>query len=178
MSNQKRKNEYNKARRVIPEMCDIALKRKCNFDELLVTGCTESFDNFQCNQWLKFRQNNNSFVSGCVRYSDAILMEFHRAHLTHWGRVTHIHVGNLTTIGPDNGLSPGRRQAIIWTNARILLIVPWGTNFSEILLGIQTFSFKKMHLKMSSAKWRPFCLGLNVFISLPLKLSVKTHTNW
>ena len=81
--------------------------------------------------------------------------------LTHWGRVTHICVGNLTIIGPDNGLSPGRRQAIIWTNAGILLIGPWGTNFSEILIGIHTFSFKKIHLKMSSAKWRPFCLGLN-----------------
>ena len=33
--------------------------------------------------------------------------------LTHWGRATHICVGNLTIIGSDNGLSPGRRQAII-----------------------------------------------------------------
>ena len=82
--------------------------------------------------------------------------------LTHWGRVTHICVGNLAIIGPDNGLSPGRRQAIIWTSAGILLIGPWGTNFSENLIGIQTFSFKKMHLKMSSAKWRPVCLDLNV----------------
>ena len=82
--------------------------------------------------------------------------------LTHWGRVTHICVGNLTIIGPDNGLSPGRRQAIIWTNAGILLIGPWGTNFSEILTGIDTFSFRKMHLKMSTGKRRPFCLGLNV----------------
>ena len=82
--------------------------------------------------------------------------------LTHWGRVTHICVSNLTIIGPDNGLSPGRRQAIIWTNAGILLIGPWGTNFSEILIGIYTFLFKKIHLEMSSAKWRPFCLGLNV----------------
>ena len=82
--------------------------------------------------------------------------------LTHWGRVTHICVGKLIIIGSDNGLSPGRRQAIIWTNAGILLIGPLGTNFIEILIGIQTFSFKKMHLKMSSAKWRPFCLGLNV----------------
>ena len=77
-------------------------------------------------------------------------------HLTHWGRAMHICVNKLTTIGPDNGLSPGRRQAIIWTIAGILLIGPLGTNFSEILIGIQTFSFKKMRLKMSSAKWRPF----------------------
>ena len=82
--------------------------------------------------------------------------------LTHWGRVTHICVGDLTIIGSDNGLSPGRHQAIIWTNAGILLIGPLGTNFSEILIEILTFSFKKMHLKMSSAKWQTFCLGLNV----------------
>ena len=88
--------------------------------------------------------------------------------LTHWGRVTHICVGKLTIIGPDNGLSPGRCQAIIWTNAGILLIGPWGTNFTEILIGINTFSFKKIHSKMSSAKWRPFCLGLNVLTHLPL----------
>ena len=72
--------------------------------------------------------------------------------LTHWGRVTHICVGKLTIIGSDKGLSPGRRQAIIWTNAGILLIGPLGTNFSEILIEIQTFSFKKICLKMSSVK--------------------------
>ena len=82
--------------------------------------------------------------------------------LTHWGRVTHICVGKLTIIGSDNGLSPGRRQVIIWTNAGILLIGPLRTNFSEILSEIHSFSFKKMHLKMSSAKWRPFCFALNV----------------
>ena len=71
-------------------------------------------------------------------------------------------VVKLTIIGSDNGLSPGRHQAIIWTNAWILLIGPLEINFIEILIGIQTFSFKIMHLKMLSAKWRPFCLGLNV----------------
>ena len=78
--------------------------------------------------------------------------------LTHWGRVTHICVGKLTIIGSDNGLSPGRRQAIVWTNAEIMLIEPLGTNFSEILIGTQIFWFTKMRLKMSSAEWRPFCL--------------------
>ena len=81
---------------------------------------------------------------------------------THWGRVTHICVSQLTIIGSNNGLSPGRRQAIIRTNAGILLIRSLGTNFSEILNENHTFSFKKRHLKMSSAKWWPFCLGLNV----------------
>ena len=82
--------------------------------------------------------------------------------LTHWGRVTHICVSKLTIIGSDNGLSPDWRQAITWTSTGILLIGPLGTNFSEILVEIYAFSFKKMHLKMSSGKWRPFCLGLNM----------------
>ena len=64
-------------------------------------------------------------------------------YLTHWGRVTHMSVSKLTIIGSDNGLSPDWRQAIIWTNPG-------------------TFSLKKMRLKVSSAKRRPFCLGLNV----------------
>ena len=79
----------------------------------------------------------------------------HSILLTHWGRVTHICVGKLTIIGSDNGLSPGRRQAIIWTNAGILLIEHLGTNFSEILF----------HSRKCIRKWRPFFLGLNVLIS-------------
>ena len=76
--------------------------------------------------------------------------------LTHWGRVTHICVGKLIIIGSDNGLSPDRRQAFIWTNSGLLLIGPLGTNFSEISIEILTFSFRKMRLKVSSAKRRPF----------------------
>ena len=92
-------------------------------------------------------------------------------NLTHWGRVTHICISKLTIIGWDNGLLPGRHQAIIWTNAEILLIGPLGTKFSEILIEIHTFSFKKMHLKMSSGKWWPFCHNLNVLNGLaPIKL--------
>ena len=81
--------------------------------------------------------------------------------------MTHICISKLTIIGLNNGLSPGRCQAIIWTNAGILLIrtlVAWslqaiiwtnagillirtlGTNSSEILSEIHAFSFKKMHL--------------------------------
>ena len=89
---------------------------------------------------------------------------YNTCYLTHWGRVTHICVKKLTIIGSDNGLWPDRRQAIIWTNAGILLIGPLGTNFSEISIEILTFSIKKMRLKVSSAKRRPFCLGLNVLI--------------
>ena len=60
------------------------------------------------------------------------------------------------------GSGNDRRQAIIRPNVGILLIGPSGMNFSEIIIDIQAFSFKKMHLKMSSGSSRPFCLGLNV----------------
>ena len=89
------------------------------------------------------------------------MMAFFYCTFTHWGRVTHICVSNLTIIVSDNGLSPGRRQAIIWTNVGILLIRTLGTYFSEIQGKIHSFSLKKMHLKMSSAKWRLLSLGLN-----------------
>ena len=82
--------------------------------------------------------------------------------LTHWGRVTHICVSKITIIGSDNGLSPDRRQAIIYTNAGLLSIGPSRAYFSENLIKIQQFSSTKMQVKMSSAKWRPSCLGLNV----------------
>ena len=52
-------------------------------------------------------------------------------------------VGKLTIIGSDSGLSPGRRQAIIWANAGILLIGPFGINFSEILIDICIVYYKK-----------------------------------
>ena len=67
----------------------------------------------------------------------------------------------IIIIGSDNGLSHGLRQAIIWTNVGILLVRPLGKNFSGNLIEINTFSFKKMHLKLLSAEGRLFCHGLN-----------------
>ena len=94
----------------------------------------------------------------------------------HKNRVKHIEARwriyaslNWVLICSDNGLSPVRRQAIIWTNAGILLIGPLGTNFREIVIGIQTFSLTKLHLKTSSAKWRLSCLGLN---------ELSNHVTW
>ena len=64
----------------------------------------------------------------------------------------YICAGNLTTIGSNNGLAPGRQQAIILTNAGILFIGPLTTNLSKIVIKIYTFSFRKMHCKMSFGK--------------------------
>ena len=57
---------------------------------------------------------------------------------------------------------------IIWTSAWLLLIRTWETNFSETLIGIPTFSSKKICLKMSYEKWRPLCIDLNVDLNATL----------
>ena len=98
--------------------------------------------------------------------------------LTHRGRATHICVGKLTIIGSDNGLSPDRHQAIIWTNAGILLIGTLWTYFSEILSKIHTFSLNKMHSKMSSAIWRQICLGVNVLNLLIPPVGLECSSSW
>ena len=105
--------------------------------------------------------------------------------LTHWGHMTHICAKKLTIIGSDNGLSPGLHQAIIWTSAVILLIRPLGTNFSEILIEIYAFSFNRMYRKMFSGKWRQFCIGLSVLITLSQNIEAwrciyasKTGSSW
>ena len=107
-----------------------------------------------------------SFCGSELMYSDSDWS-------THWGRVTHICISKLTIIGSDMGLLPGQwHQAIIWTNAGILLNGTLGTNCSEILSKIRIFLFKKMHLKVS-VKWRQFCLCLNV-----LKLELVSLLVW
>ena len=70
------------------------------------------------------------------------------------GRVMHTCISKLNIIGSDNGFSLGWCQAIIWTNAGILLIQTLRKNFSETLIEIHISSFKHMNLKMSSAKWK------------------------
>ena len=118
--------------------------------------------NHRPGQWQDKPKKDNRWPTS--RSCDLVLSHYRprTSALTHWGRVTHICISKWTIISSDNGLSPDRRQAIIWTNAGILLIVPLWTNFSEISIEIPIISFMNMRLKVSSAKWRPFCLGLNV----------------
>ena len=124
-----------------------------------------------CHTEFVLGKNKISFAVSLISQHEAQVIEIvsrrrqwpvYPIYLTHWGQVTHIGVNKLTITGSDNGLSPDRRQAIIWTNAGILLIRTLGTNFSEIESEIDAFLSKEMHLKMSSGKWRPFCLVLNV----------------
>ena len=102
------------------------------------------------NKWINKEINRINVVRG-IRFvyalpfciSDIKIMVWHTIGIkmlyvafTHSGRI------KLTITGSDNGSSPGRRQAIIWTNAGILIIGPLCTNFSEIAIVIQTFSLK------------------------------------
>ena len=116
---------------------------------------------FMNGQWI----NNATFLLWyCVQWFS------HKCHclliwcetLTHWGRLA-ICTSNVTIIASNKGLAPGRRQAIIWTNKDLLDL---GTYFIEILSESRAFSFKKMHLKMSTAKWQQFCLGFDVLTIL------------
>ena len=56
-------------------------------------------------------------------------------------------VSKPTIIGSDNGFPPDGCQAFIWITAGILLIWPLGTNFSEIVAKINTFSLEKCNWK-------------------------------
>ena len=118
--------------------------------------------------WPRWIRKNKRHFSGSdkprcsIAFGNCSIAEF---VLTHWSRVTHICVGNLTIIGSDNGLSPGRRQTSIRTNAVILLIRTLGTNFSEIWSEIHVFSlkenaFESVVCEIASILSRPQCVNL------------------
>ena len=130
-----------------------------------LTSTKKDFNNLHCLCWIIVK---NVVIMLCIFIHAKV--DSAPLELTHWGRVMHICVSRLTIITSDNGLLPGRRQAIIWTNAGILLIWPLGTNFREILIKIHTFSLMKMHFKMLPAKWQPFCLSLNEFCASSLRI--------
>ena len=93
--------------------------------------------------------------------------------LTHWGQVMPICVSELTIMGSDNRLSSVRRQAIIWTNAAILLIRPQGTYLSEISFKIEKFSFKKMAAVLSRAEFvNSLALAIGRCVILKLHFSI------
>ena len=126
----------------------------------------------KCRRWLIFHIYN-------MMLNSPILIDMtHTTTLPHWGPVRHICVCYLTIIGSDNGLSPGRRQAIIWTYAFILLIGPLGKNFNESSVGIHTGIHSVIHFKISSGKWRPFCLGWVVnYIAIILEMFLFVFIN-
>ena len=97
--------------------------------------------------------------------------------LTHWGRVMH-----KCVIKSNHHCF--RQWLVAWPTPSHYLnqcwnIVNWTldnwTNFNDILIKIQQFSFKKIRSKMLSGKWRPFCLGLNELIGLVLTMKSRVY---
>ena len=86
-------------------------------------------------------------------------------YMTHWGRVTHICVSKLTIIGSDNGLSPGRRQAITCSNAVYIFNwtlrneLQWNLN-RNVYIFIQENVFETVVCEMT------LCVGLNVSMDI------------
>ena len=134
------------------------LRRNCTHYDVIVMHCAKT----RCAIWCHGSLLLVQVMESCLMAPNHYLNQMKTQKQTHWGREMLICVSKLTNIGSDNGLAPGRRQAIIWTNARILLIGPLGTNFSEILIEIYTFPFKKMHLKMSTILSLPQCVKIIV----------------
>ena len=131
-------------------------------------------------QW-NLKKNNHWFMAKCVISSHTIPVVYvfqcnFFFKLSHWGRMTHICVNKVTIISSDNnkvtiissdnGLSPERRQAIVWTNAEILLIGTLGIIFSEIVHGNSNILCKKCTWKCrlrNGVHFASMCLrGLSV----------------
>ena len=87
-------------------------------------------------------------------------------------------VRKLSIIGSDNGLSPGRRQVIIWPNDGILSIGPLGTNFSKISIKILTFQFKKLHLKITTIVSWPQCVYIYIYMYIILYIYMMRYNKW
>ena len=87
-----------------------------------------------------------------------------KTKLTHWGQETHICVDNLTMIGSDNGLSPGRRQAIIriqcWNivNWKLRNILQWNIN-RNVYIFIEENAFESVVRKMAATLSQSHCVN-------------------
>ena len=118
-----------------------------------------------CFRWINGGANHRDagdFKRRRANYDVIVMPHRHSDRLSHCGRDTQMCVSKLTIMGSNNGLSPGRRQVIIWINAEILLIELLWT-YSEILIEIYTFSFKENAFvnvvwKMSAILSRPQCV--------------------
>ena len=128
--------------------------------QILVEACNCNSSLYSCDKvkhfiWYIFWQMLHWI---CLAWINMFLQ--HMSHLSMTIYVENYHTQFHNGFNELN--NPVRRQAIISTDAELLLIGSVGTNFSDFFFEIQLFSWKKIRLKMSSAKWQPFCLGLNV----------------
>ena len=137
--------------KIVWRMC-VSLLRCLNFKRIVVKVSVGWNDD----AWIQI----NFYWSACVSHWPCIM-----SALTHWGQVMHVCISKWTTIGWENGLSPEQHQAIIWTNAEILLIGPLGTNFSKILIEIDAYifiqenAFENVVWEMAAVLFQPRCVN-------------------
>ena len=136
-----------------------------NLKLILISSIWEKKKDYQklAGLWLAGEMVNRIGIYGSKVAEGLSAFQRRSCILTHWRWVTHMCISKLTIILSDNGLSPGRHQAIIWTNAGILLIWTLGTNFSEVLIEIRNSSFKKnefenVFCEMSVILSQPQCI--------------------
>ena len=111
---------------------------------------TRSFDvsfDLRLNERLS-KHNGEAGDLRCHRTHYDVIAMSKKFQLTHCGQVTHICISKL-----DHYLE----QCWFNANRNIRNNFEWDSNLNSTIL-----HWKKIHLKMSSGKWRPFCLGLNV----------------
>ena len=125
---------------------------------------------------LQWRHNDHDGVSNHQPH-DCLLNRLFicRSKKTSKLRVTGLCVGKSPMIGafPAQRASNAeivfiwwRHQEVTPVQAGLLSTGPQGRYFSEISNEFRWFSFRKMHLNISFAKWRPFCLGLGLYIQV------------
>ena len=78
-------------------------------------------------------------------------------------RLSDAYMHQKTIIGLENGLSPRRHQAIIWTNAGVLIIGPFGTKFQwniyrNVYIFWQYDVFENVVWKMAAILSRTQCV--------------------
>ena len=145
-------------------ICDLRLIDKYSSLDQVMVWCRKR-GRGRLNIKISFYQYRDYTDNRTYSFIDRLIfiMEIPIPEKTHWGRVTHICVGNLTIIGSDNGLSPDRCQAIILTNAGISLIGPIETNFQRncnrnSYIFIPENAFENVVWKMAAILARPKCV--------------------
>ena len=79
--------------------------------------------------------------------------------LIHLSLVPHICVSELVGIGPDNGFSLDRRQAITRINGQLLSVRYIGTNFRDFFYQSAKLFIQGNASEISFAKWQTFFQG-------------------
>ena len=122
---------------------EFLLQRRISQRENIPSWAIKKFKTQPINKYI-------GIVTLCTQMLKAPWTTMINRSLTHWGRVTHTCVTKLTIIGSDNGLSPGGRQAIIWTNDGILLTGTWGTN-ENVVCGMVAILSRPQCVKKTSS---------------------------